>query len=267
MKNLHLCHAAKRSVPNRDEQINAVCRIGGFTMKTIGLIGGMSWESSIEYYRIINETVRHKLGGLHSARSVMYSVDFSDIEELQHKGKWDKATDLMVEAACHVENGGADFVVICTNTMHKMADEVQRRINIPLLHIADATAERIKVHGLKKIGLLGTKFTMEEDFYRGRLIEKHDLEVIIPSEREREIVHRTIYDELVMGEVKPSSKEQYIAIMNNLAGNGAEGIILGCTEIGLLVGKKDIEGPVFDTTVIHAEVAVEYALGEYVLGS
>jgi len=236
-------------------------------MKTIGLIGGMSWESSIEYYRIINETVRHKLGGLHSAKSVMYSVDFADIEELQHEGEWGKATDLMVAAARHVEKGGADFVVICTNTMHKMADEVQKRINIPLLHIADATAERIKAYGLRKIGLLGTKFTMEEDFYKGRLVEGHDLEVIIPSEREREIVHRTIYDELVMGEVKTTSKEHYITIMNNLVGNEAEGIILGCTEIGLLVGKKDIEVPVFDTTVIHAEVAVEYALGEYELGS
>ena len=156
-------------------------------MKTIGLIGGMSWESSIEYYRIINETVRQKLGGLHSARSVMYSVDFADIEELQHRGEWEKATELMVEAALHVENGGADFVVICTNTMHKMADEMQDRINIPLLHIADATAERIKAQGLKKIGLLGTKFTMEEDFYKGRLIERHDLEVIIPSEKERAV--------------------------------------------------------------------------------
>ena len=231
-------------------------------MKTIGLIGGMSWESSIEYYRIINETVRSRLGGLHSARSVMYSVDFAEIEALQHQERWTEATAMMVEAAQHVEDGGADLVIICTNTMHKMADEVQEHIQIPLLHIADATAARIKAQGLKTIGLLGTRFTMEEDFYRGRLIERHGLEVVIPAEEEREVVHRVIYDELCIGEIRPSSREQYVGIMEHLVENGAEGIILGCTEIGLLVGGKDSRVPLFDTTQIHAEAAVEYALGE-----
>jgi len=229
-------------------------------MRTIGLIGGMSWESSIEYYRIINETVRAKLGGLHSAKSIMYSVDFAEIEALQHQGKWDKATELMIAAAKNVENGGADFIVICTNTMHKMADEMQRHIQIPLLHIADATAERIKARRLRKVGLLGTKFSMEEDFYRGRLSEKHGLEVIIPAREEREIIHRVIYDELCAGKITQSAKELYISIMESLVENGAEGIILGCTEISLLVRDKDCDVPLFDTTNIHAVAAVEYAL-------
>jgi aspartate racemase len=229
-------------------------------MKTIGLIGGMSWESSIEYYRIINETVRARLGGLHSAKSIMYSVDFAEIETLQQQGKWDEATDLMIDAAQRIERGGADFVIICTNTMHKMADEVQNHIQIPLLHIADATAEKIKAHGLKKIGLLGTRFTMEEDFYRGRLTEKQGLEVIIPTERERDIVHRVIFDELCLGEIKEPSKEQYVRIMDHLVRDGAEGIILGCTEISLLIQEEDSQIPLFDTTKIHAMAAVEYAL-------
>lgn len=229
-------------------------------MKTIGLIGGMSWESSIEYYRIINETVRAKLGGLHSARSMMYSVDFAEVEALQRQEKWDEATALLVDAATSLENGGADFVIICTNTMHKVADEVQEHIRIPLLHIADATAETIKAHGLKKIGLLGTRFTMEEDFYTGRLVERHGLEVVIPTEEEREIVHRIIYDELCMGEIRESSREQYVSIMEHLIENGAEGIVLGCTEIGLLVGDEDCRVPLFDTTEIHAVAAVEHAL-------
>jgi len=229
-------------------------------MKTIGLIGGMSWESSIEYYRIINETVRDRLGGLHSAKSILYSVDFAEIEALQHQGKWEEATGQMIAAAQHVQEGGADFVLICTNTMHKMAEDVQKHIRIPLLHIADATAEQIKVQGMKKVGLLGTKFTMEEDFYRGRLTEKHGLEVVIPTEEEREIVHRVIYDELCMGKIKPSSKAQYIHIMDHLVEEGAEGIILGCTEIGLLVQEEDSRVPLLDTTKIHAVAAVEYAL-------
>ena len=229
-------------------------------MKTIGLIGGMSWESSIEYYRIINETVRAKLGGLHSAKSIMYSVDFAEIEVLQHQGKWDEAAELMIAAAKNVENGGADFVIICTNTMHKMADEVQKHIQIPLLHIADATAKTIKARGFRRVGLLGTKFSMEEDFYRGRLAEKHRLEVLIPTTEEREIVHRVIYDELCVGKIDRASKEQYISIMDRLVKNGAEGIILGCTEISLLVRDEDSHVPLFDTTNIHAVAAVEYAL-------
>jgi aspartate racemase len=230
-------------------------------VKTIGLIGGMSWESSIEYYRIINETVRARCGGLHSAKSVMVSVDFAEIETLQHQGRWDEATKLMVDVAQCVEKGGADFLIICTNTMHKMAGEVEKHIHIPLLHIADATAQKIKAQGLRSVGLLGTKFAMEEDFYRGRLAQTHGLEVLIPNDRDREMIHRVIYDELCMGMIKVSSKERYITIMNHLVTNGAEGIILGCTEIGLLIRDQDCSVPLFDTTRIHAEAAVEYALG------
>ena len=229
-------------------------------MKTIGLVGGMSWESSLEYYRIINEAIKEKLGGFHSAKCIMYSVDFEEIEKLQHQGKWDEATDLMIDAARRVEKGGADFVVICTNTMHKMASAVQKSINIPLLHIADVTAKKIKERGLKKVGLLGTKFTMEEDFYRMRLQEKHGLEVIIPEEEERLTIHSILYSELVMGEIKKISKEAFQKIIENLVTRGAEGVILGCTEIPLLVKQEDYEIPLFDTTTIHARAAVEYAL-------
>ncbi len=229
-------------------------------MRTIGLIGGMSWESSIEYYRIINETVRARLGGLHSARSIMYSVDFAEVEALQSGGKWDKAAEQMIAAARSVERGGADFILICTNTMHKLADDVQQHIRIPLLHIADATAGTIHALGLKTVGLLGTKSTMEQDFYRGRLTEKHDLEVLIPSAEDRETVHRVIFDELCLGEINPASKAQYVSIMESLADAGAQGIILGCTEISLLVQEGDGPVPVFDTTRIHAEAAVEWAL-------
>ena len=229
-------------------------------MKTIGMIGGMSWESSIEYYRIVNQTVKEKLGGLHSAKSVMYSVDFAEIETLQREGRWDQATQAMITAARHVESGGADFVVICTNTMHKMADDVEAAIGIPLLHIADATAEAIKARGLSKIGLLGTKFTMEEDFYRGRLVEHHGLNVLIPETEDREVAHRVIYDELVLGNIKSESREVYKKIIEKLIAAGAQGIILGCTEIGLLVKDEDSSIPLFDTTYIHAVSAVEYAL-------
>ena len=229
-------------------------------MKTIGMIGGMSWESSLEYYRILNETVKTRLGGLHSARCLMYSVDFAEIEELQHQGKWHEATDLVIDAAKRVERGGADFLIICTNTMHKMAENVQKNIKIPLLHIADATAEKIRLLGLTKIGLLGTRFTMEEDFYKGRLVEKHGLQVIIPNNNERETVHRVIYDELCLGEIAESSKAQFVEIIHHLIEQGAQGIILGCTEIGLLVSQKDSRVPLFDTTKIHAEAAVDFAL-------
>jgi len=229
-------------------------------LKTIGMIGGMSWESSIEYYRIINQSMREKLGSLHSAKSVMVSVDFAEIEVLQRSGNWSEATRMMVAAARQVEAGGADFLVICTNTMHKMAEDVQQQIKIPLLHIADATAERIKARGLKKIGLLGTRFTMEEDFYKGRLIEKYGLEVLIPSAAERDVIHRVIYEELVIGKVLPGSKAQYARIIRSLVDLGAEGIILGCTEIGLLVKDEDSAVPLFDTTRIHALAAVDLAL-------
>ena len=229
-------------------------------MKTIGMIGGMSWESSLEYYRIINQTIKDRLGGLHSAKSLMFSFDFAEIETLQMVGDWPKATAMMVQAAQQLEKGGADFVIICTNTMHKMAEAVQAGINIPLLHIADATAAAIQAQGLHKIGLLGTNFTMEEDFYKGRLVEGFGLEVIVPQKPERQIIHDIIYDELCLGITKVDSRAQYRQIMADLAADGAEGIILGCTEIGLLVGQADSSVPLFDTTVIHAETAVAYAL-------
>lgn len=229
-------------------------------MKTIGLIGGMSWESSIEYYRIINETVRERLGGLHSAKSVMYSVDFAEIEQLQREGRWDEATRLMIEAARQVERGGAEFLVVCTNTMHKMAKDIRGAIHIPLLHIADATAEKIQAQGLKRIGLLGTRFTMEEDFYKGQLASKFHLTVLVPEPHERETVHRVIYDELVCGQIKALSKAAYLEIIDRLIEHGAQGIILGCTEIGLLISQADSRVPLFDTTRIHAVAAVEYAL-------
>jgi len=229
-------------------------------MKTIGLIGGMSWESSIEYYRIINERVHAQLGGVHSAKSVMYSVDFAQVEELQHQNRWEEATQLMIDAARRVEAGGADFVVICTNTMHKMADPVQQSIYIPLLHIADATAEKVSSSGIQRVGLLGAQFTMEGEFYKGRLEQKFGLTVLTPPLPEREIVHRVIYDELVVGAIKETSREQFRDIIRGLVHAGAEGIILGCTEIGLLVKPSDSSVPLFDTTQIHAEAAVEYAL-------
>ena len=229
-------------------------------MKTIGMIGGMSWESSIEYYRIINEAVKERLGDLHSAKCLMVSVDFAEIEVLQREGRWEEATRAMIAAARSVEAGGADFLIICTNTMHKMAGEVQRSIHIPLLHIADATAEAVKVRGLRRVGLLGTRFTMEQDFYRGRLVEKYGLDVLVPEASDREIVHRVIYNELVLGKTEAASKAEYLRIIADLAKAGAEGIILGCTEIGLLVSQSDSRLPLFDTTRIHALAAVQFAL-------
>ena len=231
-------------------------------MKTIGLIGGMSWESSIEYYRIVNEIAKAKLGGLHSAKSIMYSVDFAEIETLQYQGRWQEAAQVLIGAAESLESGGADFIVLCTNTMHKVADDVQAHTRIPILHIADATAQRIKESGINKIGLLGTRFTMEEDFYKNRLIQKYGLDVMIPNAQEREIVHRVIYDELVIGEIRQDSKERYLDIIERLVQGGAEGVILGCTEIGLLIHDGDCRVPLFDTTRIHAIAAVEYALAE-----
>ena len=224
------------------------------------MIGGMSWESSIEYYRIVNQTVREKLGGLHSAKSIMVSVEFAEIERLQHQNRWDELASIMIEAARSLERGGADFVIICTNTMHKLYDEVQNNIQIPMLNIADATAEKIKMKGIDKIALLGTRFTMEEDFYKGRLVGKYGLDVIIPSSEQMEIVHRVIYDELCAGIIKPNSKQKYAEIIKRLVAEGAGGVILGCTEIGLLVKPDDSSVPLFDTTEIHAEAAVEYAL-------
>ena len=225
------------------------------------MIGGMSWESSIEYYRIVNQTVREKLGGLHSAKLIMFSVEFAEIEALQHQNRWDKLAAIMIEAARSLERGGADFVIICTNTMHKLYDEVQHHIKIPMLNIADATAEKIKAEGIGKIALLGTRFTMEEDFYKGRLVDRFGLDVVIPAEDEMEIVHRVIYDELCAGIINPDSKQKYAAIIKRLITAGARGIILCCTEIGLLVKPEDSSVPLFDTTEIHAKAAVRYALG------
>ena len=224
------------------------------------MIGGMSWESSIEYYRIINETVREELGGLHSAKSIMYSVEFAEIETLQHQDRWDEAAEIMIAAARSIENGGADFGIICTNTMHKLYDMVQQNIRIPMLHIADATAEAILAAGIKKIALLGTRFTMVEQFYKGRLVGNYGLEVIIPSEADMQIIHRVIYDELCAGIINPDSKQKYADIIRRLVAEGAQGIILGCTEIGLLVKQQDSPVPLFDTTEIHAKAAVKYSL-------
>ncbi len=229
-------------------------------MKTIGMIGGMSWESSLEYYRIINETVRHKLGGLHSAKCLLYSVDFAGIERFQKEGRWEEAAAVMEKAAKSLEKGGADFVIICTNTMHKLADAVEKNVSIPLLHIADPTGELILEKKADPIALLGTRFTMEEPFYKQRLEEKFGLEVIIPDLSDRNLIHKVIYDELCLGKINPPSKTGYLEIIDRLAAKGAKGVILGCTEIGLLVKQADCDLPLFDTTFIHARAAVAHAI-------
>ncbi len=229
-------------------------------MKTIGLIGGMSWESSIEYYRIINEVTKARLGGFHSAKSILYSVDFAEIETLQHQENWDELAKHMVAAAQSLEQAGAEFIVLCTNTMHKLADAMQAGSSIPLLHIADATAQCIQASHIQTVGLLGTRFTMEQDFYKGRLVNQHGLTVLIPDEDDRAMIHRVIYDELCCGVVNPDSRTQFKTAMTMLVDGGAEGIILGCTEIELLVHLGDSDVPLFPTTRIHAEAAVELAL-------
>ena len=229
-------------------------------MKTIGLIGGMSWESTVPYYRQINQTVRQHLGGLHSARIILYSVDFHDIERLQHAGNWDAAGDLLANAARALESAGADFLVLCTNTMHKVAPAIEAAVAIPLFHIADPTAAAIKQAGFATVGLLGTRFTMEQDFYRERLRQRHGLAVLVPPPEDRDIVHRIIYEELCLGKVVPESRDQYRRIMAGLVAQGAQAIILGCTEIALLVDQHDASAPLFDTTGIHARQAAEWAL-------
>ncbi|MAU00146.1 MAG: aspartate racemase [Anaerolineaceae bacterium] len=230
-------------------------------MQTIGLLGGMSWESTELYYRSINELVKQKLGGLHSAKIVLVSVDFQEIETLQHQKRWEEAGKLLAKAAQQVEAGGADFLLICTNTMHKVASQIEQAIHIPILHLADATAVRIKQRGLKKVGLLGTNFTMEQDFYKGRLVQKHGLDVIVPPAQDRQLVHQVIYDELCLGKVVDRSRNEYLRIIDDLQAAGAEGIIEGCTEIVMLVQQEHTSVPLFDTTAIHAEAAVERALG------
>lgn len=229
-------------------------------MKTIGLIGGLSWESSAEYYRMINEAVKNRLGGLHSAQCLMFSFNFAEIETLQHQGDWDAATERMIDAARRLERGGADMLIICSNTMHRMANEVQAAVSIPLIHIADPTARKIKAAGLRRVGLLATIYTMEQDFYRGRLTDVHGLDVIVPNAADRQIVNRIIYEELVLGVIKPDSKAEYQRVIDDLITRGAEGVILGCTEIGLLIKQADCPVPAFDTTEIHALAAVDAAL-------
>ncbi len=229
-------------------------------MKTIGLIGGMSWESTLPYYRLINEGVKQRLGGLHSARLVLYSVDFHEIEVLQHAGRWDEAGASLAAAACALRAAGAECIVLCTNTMHKVASAIEAAAGIPLLHIADPTALAVKRAGIGTVGLLGTRFTMEQDFYRGRLESAHGLCVVVPEAADREIVHRVIYDELCLGQTLEGSRAAYRAIISRLVKEGAQGIILGCTEIGLLVQQADSPVPLFDTTALHAASAVEFAL-------
>jgi aspartate racemase len=229
-------------------------------MRTIGLLGGMSWESSAEYYRLLNEAVRKRLGGLHSAQCVMWSVDFATIEELQRNDDWATAAARLAELAVSVQAAGAECLVLCTNTMHRLADDVQAAVDIPLLHIADATAERVKAAGVETVGLLATRYTMQQDFYRGRLAGRHGLDVLIPPEPDLTLVHDVIYDELCQGRVVDDSREQYRRVIADLETAGAQGIIYGCTEIDLLVGPDDASVPVFDSTRIHVEQAVDWAL-------
>ncbi|MEA2106822.1 MAG: aspartate/glutamate racemase family protein [Bacteroidota bacterium] len=229
-------------------------------MKTIGLLGGMSWESSLEYYKIVNQKVKEVFGGHHSCECIMYSVDFDPIKKLQHEDRWEELTQIMIEGAKKIEQGGAEMLTICTNTMHKMYDDVQKSISIPILHIADATAEAIKEKNLETIALLGTKFTMQHDFYKGRLIKNHGINVLTPEGDDLEAVHNIIYNELVLGEIKNTSREKYKQIIEQLAKKGAQGVILGCTEIPLLIKQQDVSIPVFNTTTIHAEKTVEFAI-------
>ncbi|PCI82158.1 MAG: aspartate racemase [SAR86 cluster bacterium] len=228
--------------------------------KTIGLLGGMSWESTATYYRELNEGIKAKLGGLHSAKICLVSVDFAEIERLQHNEDWDGTAVILSEAAAAIEKGGADFLLICTNTMHKVAPQIEANISIPILHIADATAEKLREAGIKKVGLLGTRFTMEEDFYKSRLVEKYGIDVIVPNKPERDDVHAVIYNELCLGTIDENSRERYLKIIDQLTENGAEAVILGCTEIALLVQQSHTATPLYDTTAIHAEQAVLKAL-------
>ncbi len=229
-------------------------------MKTIGLIGGMSWESTVPYYRQINQTIKQQLGGLHSARLVLYSVDFHEVERLQHAGDWDAAGAMLADAARALQAAGADFIVLCTNTMHKVAPAIEAAVRIPLFHIADPTARAIQQAGLRKIGLLGTRFTMEQAFYKERLREQHGLDVVVPEQADRDIVHRIIYEELCLGQIVDSSRDEYRRIIAALVAQGAQAIILGCTEISLLVAQQDASVPLFDTTAIHAHSAALWAL-------
>ncbi len=230
-------------------------------MKTIGLLGGMSWESTVTYYQIINEVVKETMGGLHSAKILLYSVDFAQIEECQAKGEWDKSAEILAQAAQGLEKAGADFIVICTNTMHKVANEILEKIHIPLIHIAEATAEKLQQNNIRKVALLGTKYTMTQDFYKQKLIDA-GIEVLIPENEEIEVINDVIYGELCLGVISAESKQKYLAVIEKLAEKGAEGVILGCTEIGLLIQQQDTKLPVFDTTQIHAQKAAYVAMQE-----
>lgn len=229
-------------------------------MKTIGLLGGMSWESTVSYYQAINQGIKAQLGGLHSAKIVLHSVDFQPIETLQHHGKWSEMGSILADAAQGVERAGADCLLICTNTMHKVADQVAQAVNIPLVHIADATAQALLINNISKVGLLGTRFTMEQDFYKQRLIDKFGIDVVTPNADERNDIHHIIYNELCLGQINKDSKQQYLDIVDGLSKKGAQAVILGCTEIALLINQQDTHVPLFDTTQIHAQAAVDFAL-------
>jgi len=231
-------------------------------MKTIGMLGGMSWESTASYYKTINEAVKSALGGLHSAKVCLYSVDFDEIEKLQHQGKWSETAQILANAAKSIEVGGADFLIICTNTMHKVAAEIAAEISIPLVHIADATAAQLVSDGVQKVGLIGTRFTMEQGFYKNRLTDNFNIEVIVPDTDEQTIIHDVIYDELCLGIINPDSKEQYLNVVEGLYAQGAEAVILGCTEIALLIKQEDTKVPIYDTTKIHALAAVQFSLSD-----
>lgn len=230
------------------------------TMKTIGLIGGVSWESTLEYYRIINQEINKRLGGYHSAKCLIYSVDFAEIEELQRLGKWEVIRDIITDAALNLKKGGADFIIICTNTLHKIADNIEKSADVPLIHIVDATAREIVKREIRMVGLLGTRFTMEEGFYKDALFNKYGINVIIPEQRDRETIHNIIFEELCFGVVNESSREQYVRIINQMADTGAEGVILGCTEIPLLINQADVRVPLFNTTELHAIYGVDFSL-------
>jgi aspartate racemase len=231
-------------------------------MKTIGLIGGMSWESTLEYYRLINQRIKERLGGFHSAEIAMRSIDFAEIEDMQNRGDWDAAGERLARAAAELERAGAAFALLCTNTMHKVFDAIQAGVRIPLIHIADVTGREIRARGLSRIALLGTRFTMEQDFYKGKLVRDFGIEVLIPDAAEREDVHRIIYQELCMGDVKDASRAVFNGIIRRLEARGAQGVVLGCTEIPLLVRQEDVTIPIFDTTALHARAAVDLALAE-----
>lgn len=229
-------------------------------VKTVGMIGGMSWESTVSYYKALNEGIKAELGGLHSAKICLYSVDFSEIEALQHQGKWDETAVILSKAAQSVEAGGADCLLICTNTMHKVAPQIEANITIPILHIADATAEQLLSDGVTKVGLLGTRFTMEQDFYKRRLVDKFGIEVLVPNEDDRDVIHSVIYEELCQGVVNAESRKSYLEVVDRLASQGAQAVILGCTEIALLINQNHTNVPLYDTTKIHADYAVKWAI-------